>query len=837
MGSEIGKRKQSSPEFDVGVKRRGMLRLGSLITAFTGASAISALSASSAHAGPGDKNPPTSYVPTAEKGVASGVATLDLESKIPTVQLPDLSATYAPAGKTVYVESFRDGSRTDTQIITAAFAALTPGGSLKFGQGKTYTLATASAYDLTSKPNVFIDGQGATLDGSAVASGVILQIKGGSGSVTTTLIAALTSRSRTLTVASTAGFTAGDMISIRSDAEPFNSDRSTAVKQEMARVDEVADATTLTLESRTWNAYSTSGYKVTVKRLPAMKNLCVSDLNLKGAGGGSNQSGIQFAYFDGLNLSNVFVDGVGIEGLAGSAGMDLTAVNCRVQGSNASGLGYGFHVTQAQNVKFIGCFGRKNRHSFDVDEVRDVLYDGCTAEGDSSAGISTHGSVDVAKIINNTVKDCGGGIVSRGRNTVINGNHIVGSRTTTDSSESYIHGITLGDDGPHTWGTGIAGTGLVIRDNYIDMSGPNWAGVESFGIYSTAALVDAEISDNRIFGYSAHGILAKGDYALRLTFRNNRLDGSGQLGTYGTTASHGIYLAPAHAVSGNTLNEVEFDGNRISYALHSGIRVKGNPTSAGPVSDNLVFKNNIISDCGVTRIHVADGYYGSRIEIWANEWLGISDTAAPVTVQPQSFYLAPPFIGANGFAAKGVRLLEEGREAGARLRPSMYYASPATTGTSQITLNRLSATPIFIGRRITVDRIGFNVTAPAAAGGTAQLAIYADVLDGVGGYPGALVTGTTGSVATDTSGFKEASISAVLNPGLYWLALVPQVAAPSATVITGAGYQTVGYQGSGAVLGRAAYVQDSVTAALPSVFTSSANAQGVPPQVQVRVAR
>lgn len=75
------------------MKRRGLLRLGTLITTFTGASAISALSASGAQAGPGDRNPSTAYVPTAEKGAASGVATVDVQSKIPTAELPDLLAT------------------------------------------------------------------------------------------------------------------------------------------------------------------------------------------------------------------------------------------------------------------------------------------------------------------------------------------------------------------------------------------------------------------------------------------------------------------------------------------------------------------------------------------------------------------------------------------------------------------------------------------------------------------------------------------------------------------------------------------------------------------------
>ncbi|MGX9900061.1 right-handed parallel beta-helix repeat-containing protein [Arthrobacter sp. SA17] len=93
MADEAGK--EALQDTGTSIKRRGLLRFGTLITAFTGASAISALGTKTAEAAPGDKNPSNTYVPIAEKGVASGVATLDIESKIPSTQIPDLSATYA----------------------------------------------------------------------------------------------------------------------------------------------------------------------------------------------------------------------------------------------------------------------------------------------------------------------------------------------------------------------------------------------------------------------------------------------------------------------------------------------------------------------------------------------------------------------------------------------------------------------------------------------------------------------------------------------------------------------------------------------------------------------
>lgn len=76
------------------MKRRGLLKLGTLVTALTGASTMSAIAANAA---PGDKPTPNTYVPTAEKGAASGVATLDVGAKIPSTQLPDLTPIIATA--------------------------------------------------------------------------------------------------------------------------------------------------------------------------------------------------------------------------------------------------------------------------------------------------------------------------------------------------------------------------------------------------------------------------------------------------------------------------------------------------------------------------------------------------------------------------------------------------------------------------------------------------------------------------------------------------------------------------------------------------------------------
>jgi hypothetical protein len=115
MGSNTGKQEDATS-----LNRRRLFRFGTLISAFTGATAFSATSAEAA-----TSDRPNSYVPIAEKGAASGVATLDAASKIPAAQLPDLSASFVQvreAPLTPY--QFGAVEPTVSSDNTAALAAL-----------------------------------------------------------------------------------------------------------------------------------------------------------------------------------------------------------------------------------------------------------------------------------------------------------------------------------------------------------------------------------------------------------------------------------------------------------------------------------------------------------------------------------------------------------------------------------------------------------------------------------------------------------------------------------------------------------------------------------------
>jgi lysophospholipase L1-like esterase len=173
MASANGKKEQPAPETNSGVKRRGLLRFGTLVTAFSGVAAISALGANGANAASGDKNPPTAYVPTAEKGVASGVATLNIDAKIPSAQLPDLSVTIrdqietaatAPAG--VLATTFGTITQKAMAKLYAGLAArqtrpaqvIFAGSSTMFGGNSSVPALSVAGLLLTMCQNAFPSG-------------------------------------------------------------------------------------------------------------------------------------------------------------------------------------------------------------------------------------------------------------------------------------------------------------------------------------------------------------------------------------------------------------------------------------------------------------------------------------------------------------------------------------------------------------------------------------------------------------------------------------------------------------------------------------------------------
>lgn len=742
---------------------------------------------------------------------------------------------------TVYVEDYRDGVRTDNEILLAAFDAVGAGGEIQFGKGVTYTLTSVLEVGLSDKPGVHINGQGATLYSTLGGDVKLFVVKGHRYSASaTTLTAAITERTDTLTVADTTTldedgttWTAGDMVLIESD-EIWSPDSVTANKTEVGIVKDVVDGTTLVLRDRTWKTYSITGYTVNLYRYKQMKNIIVSDLKIVGADDGVTEQGaFSPRYFENLTVRNVFTYGTARTGFTPLEGINGSFIDCRAGRHNkVSNQGVGFSPYQTTAAKFIGCYAWECRHGFDSHESHDTTFLACSAYDTTAAGISTHAAADTVKVVDCTTRNTGGGIIVRGSNSTVRNCHVSDVKPRSQQG-SYRAGITIGN-GSATY-NGIGGVNLIIEGCTIDLSGPDYSAESSLsepdsGIYSPAPLVNARIINNVISGFPSCGIAAVGDINTGVRISGNTIDCSSQ---QNSSTTHGIYLNPADTAADNVHTNIVVENNDFpNGSAASAISITGGSTSS-PVTDNIQIRWNDVRDaCGTAAIELDDGNYGSNIAIYGNKFTDDD----PIQGTWTNFDVSP-YIGCNGYG-RNPRPLGLGQEMGARLYHGRYYGPAGSTGTGATTLNRLSAIPFFVDRRVIIDRIGINVTTGSGTGGSqALLGIYTDSGDtdiDEGGIPHSLVSGSEGSVATDGVAFVEATISCVLNPGLYWLACVPQTAAPSVTTLASQGSQVVGYQSSGLSAGRVGYTVNSVTGALPSTWSGS-TVNGSLPYVQVRV--
>jgi hypothetical protein len=143
--------------------------------------------------------------------------------------------------------------------------------------------------------------------------------------------------------------------------------------------------------------------------------------------------------------------------------------------------------------------------------------------------------------------------------------------------------------------------------------------------------------------------------------------------------------------------------------------------------------------------------------------------------------------------------------------------------------------PFFTDKTIHVDRIGVEVTTSALSGGVVRLGIYNSDSDMM---PSTVLldAGTVSSVVTAPA-WVEITISQVLQPGLYWLAVVGQTATSTLRAYRYGGWMPVTRFTSATpslnVDNHNAFQMASVSGALPTF--SFGTIQGGAPRVLVRV--
>jgi hypothetical protein len=168
-----------------------------------------------------------------------------------------------------------------------------------------------------------------------------------------------------------------------------------------------------------------------------------------------------------------------------------------------------------------------------------------------------------------------------------------------------------------------------------------------------------------------------------------------------------------------------------------------------------------------------------------------------------------------------------------RRNPASLVAGDAA-GTFGMTQDVLYAIPFIVPSVDTFDLLSIRVMT-AGAGSSARAGIYKD--DGTI-YPGARIV-DSGALDCSTTGWKDASISVILQPGLYWLVVVCSATAPTVTSqLNQQSFPIFGLSNSASATTQGVGYSVAFTfAALPSTYPGSATVlTGAFPAICVRSA-
>lgn len=331
-----------------------------------------------------------------------------------------------------------DSAINDYTNFQAMLNGVTNGGTIYLPNGK-YRIATGlSVTDKTFS----IEGQSVDSVFIYPASGITWLTMAGSLSLTTTTLADSTiPNSNKLIVASSSGFSAGDMIQISSTASWYYD--AAYSKGEIHIIDRVGTDTLYTL-GKIWDSYDPNAETVTITKInyisPQFKNLSIVY-----SGSNSNTTGMSLEYCKGTTLDNVKIKGAGSNSLSIAQSINTEVKNSEFSYANNSGLGYGVKIKSSYNTNITHNEFHANRTDIDIttdgtipsriviatDNYADgngVAHDG-TDLYDISGGNSffgTHGSAEAILVSNNFIYNKYQAFRMRGANVKMLGNNAGG---------------------------------------------------------------------------------------------------------------------------------------------------------------------------------------------------------------------------------------------------------------------------------------------------------------------------------------------------------------------------------------------------------------------------
>lgn len=501
-----------SPTPHASVRRRRFLTSGTLIAAFTGVSTVSGVGTNRADAATGD-----AYVPVAEKGAPSGVATLDAASKIPSAQLPNLSSTYAtldangnqPVRKGELVVNAHDhgavgdGLTDDSAALRQTVAlASASGATVLLEPGRTYLVKSALVFtDIDVRISswgaepAIIQAPGQGFD--------ILTIDATLGTVTKRLAASMTLNTNGWALNDTVGVTAGMLVAVKSskswyyDPRPESTD---ARKSELHRVVAVDGRTVWTEDA------SNDGYDITTETVELifvrpihvqLQNITVKGVLPAYSAKTPAKSGISIRGAYEPTLTDVNVEQAAYLGISLKWCYQGKVLGGHTHSANAILTGYGVSTDGCAHTSVIGRTFWECRRGVDFSGgnviSRHNLVENCVQMGGGrqsdgqyygwgprnqvgiqNYGFGSHGPADNSTYRNNRTSNCHIPYNLRGSNEVVEGAYHVG-RTRGGF-------INL-----------ISGAGLVARN--IRVLAPSCGGAKNAVVYDGGSNINSRRAD------------------------------------------------------------------------------------------------------------------------------------------------------------------------------------------------------------------------------------------------------------------------------------------------------------------------------------------------------
>lgn len=364
-----------------------------------------------------------------------------------------------------------DGVTDDAPAIRAAVTAAA-GAPVLFEPGATYLVGTALDFTGVDVDFRCYGAEPATLYHNG-QSFTPLTISGTSGVATTTATGDLSAGTFFVPVASTAGFAAGQTVTVVSDKLWYHDNRSAVYKSELNVVARV-ETGRLLLEDPLNDGYPVATETVTVTgHNPVRVNLENLTVRLVSPPTGARgttpaKTGIRVRYAWAPTLRDVSVENAAAAGIGIDYSWRPTITGGHVHTANDYNTGYGVSVNACTHTRVTGAKFWECRRGVDITGgpviCRDSLIENCinygggaNSEGtdygyyqdgdgyraDPQYGFGTHGGADWTTYRGN-IAACGyAGFSCRGRNEVVDDNLILGRQYDGAVVASFGSNLTL----------------------------------------------------------------------------------------------------------------------------------------------------------------------------------------------------------------------------------------------------------------------------------------------------------------------------------------------------------------------------------------------------------